>query len=392
MPGPRDGVPPSLRQWGSRVLRYRPGGPRQRIAVLAALLAAVTIVFVVVNRPGLAIYMYALIPLVLGVHWFELAGGLAVAAAATLLFIGAQLVLPSTDLSGGELWVAAFNRWAAFTGVAVLVTVLLRRERALVSRVRAQQGEITELASLRAALTPTDVPMRPHLEFATSFTPADGLVAGDFFLVVEGPSGSTTVVVGDVVGHGLDAARCAAFVRAGLATFARFTGDPVELLQLANAALIEHGQDGAQFVTAACLNIGPAPGTEVTWASAGHDVPWFLDTGTVLPGGRVGAPLGIGADALKLEAGRVCLGPGSGILVFTDGLLEGRAGRREYGRPLEMFGEERAHRVVREHRGAPAARVLEALVAEVGAFAGGPLADDLCLVAVRADAARTGHA
>ena len=40
--------------------------------------------------------------------------------------------------------------------------------------------------------------------------------------------------------------------------------------------------------------------------------------------------------------------------------------------------------MVRELRGAPAARVLESLVAAVGAFAKGPLADDLCLVAVRA--------
>src|SRR4029453_3926526 len=97
------------------------------------------------------------------------------------------------------------------------------------SRVRAQQDEIAELESLREALTPSQVPVRPYLEFATTHPPAGGLVAGAFFLVVEGPNESTTVALGDVVGHGLEAARCAAFVRAGLATFARFTSDPVEL-------------------------------------------------------------------------------------------------------------------------------------------------------------------
>jgi serine phosphatase RsbU (regulator of sigma subunit) len=367
-----------------RALGYRPSGPRQQIAVLAALLLVVTAVFVVVNQPGLAIYMYALIPLVLGVRWFDLRGGLSVAAAATLVFVAAQLLLPSTTLTAAEIWVAAFNRGVVFAGVAVLVAVFLRRERALVRRVRAQEDELTELASLRAALTPTDVPVRPHLELAASFTPADGLVAGDFFLVVEGPSGSTTVAVGDVVGHGLDAARCAAFVRAALATFARFSSDPVELLQLANAALVEHAAE-SRFVTAVCLNIGSGPGAEVTWASAGHDVPWFLDTATALPGGRVGAPLGIGADSLKLEVGRVPLTAGRGILVFTDGLLEGRAGHRDPVRPLELFGEERVRAVVRANRGAAPAHVLEALVAAVRAFAGGPLADDLCLVAVRAE-------
>ena len=382
MPAGTAGARPSRRHSSFRARRYRPRTRRRRIAVIAALLLAVTAVFVAVNQPGLAIYMYALIPLVLAVHWFDLAGGLAVAAAATLAFVGAQLMLPSTTLSAGQLWVAALNRSVVYVGVALLVTVLLRRERALVARLRAQQHEITELTSLRAALTPADVPVQPHLEFATSFTPAEGLVAGDFFVVVEGPSGSTTVAVGDVVGHGLDAARCAAFVRASLSTFARFTSDPVELLQLANAALVEHSD--SQFVTAVCLNIGRPAGTEVAWASAGHDVPWFLDTGEALPGGRVGTPLGIGADALKLEAGRVSLAPSDGILVFTDGLTEGRAARRGSVRPLALFGEERARNVLRSHRGAPAKRVLDALVAEVTAFAGGPLADDLCLVALRA--------
>jgi serine phosphatase RsbU (regulator of sigma subunit) len=349
------------------------------------LLVVITAVFALVNHPGLAIYMYALIPLVLGVHWFELTGGLAVAAAATLLFVGVQPFLPANGLAGGELWVAAFNRTIVFVGVAVLLTALFRRERALAVQIQAQQDEISELAPLRAALTPTKVPQRPQLEFATAFTPADGPVAGDFFLVVEGPGGSTTVAVGDVVGHGLDAARCAAFVRAALTTFARFTRDPVELLQLANAALVEHDGD-TRFVTAVCLNIGRGPDHQVTWASAGHDVPWFLDTGAPLPAGRVGAPLGIGADALKLEAGRASLPPGAGILVFTDGLLEGRAVHRGSVRSQELFGEQRARDVVSGHRGAPAAAVLQSLVDAVRAFAGGPLADDLCLVAVRAHA------
>ena len=259
----------------------------------------------------------------------------------------------------------------AFFGVAVLVSLLLNRERALAGRVREQQDEIAELESLRAALTPSGVPDRPHLRFATSFTPADGLVAGDFFLVVDGPSGSTTIAVGDVVGHGLEAARCAAFVRAALATFARFSSDPVELLQLANAALVEHDRDSRQFVTAVCLNIGPPPARQVTWATAGHDVPWFLDTGDALPGGRVGAPLGVGADAPHARGRDAPWLRAAGLLVFTDGLSrDGRYGATRTGRwscsarsgPAASSGS----------TGAPAARILESLVAAVTSFAGGP--------------------
>jgi hypothetical protein len=95
MPGRTDGRSRSLPRWASRALRFRPRGSRQRIAVLVLLLLAVAAVVIVVNRPAPAITMYALIPLVLAVYWFELAGGLAVAA---LVFVVAQWVLPTTDL------------------------------------------------------------------------------------------------------------------------------------------------------------------------------------------------------------------------------------------------------------------------------------------------------
>jgi serine phosphatase RsbU (regulator of sigma subunit) len=122
----------------------------------------------------------------------------------------------------------------------------------------------------------------------------------------------------------------------------------------------------------------------VRWAAAGHDVPWYLDSGDPLPGGRVSAPLGVGPDALTLESGTATLRPGAGILVYTDGMPEGRRARRSSRQPLELFGEDRARRVVQAQAGAPPAQVLEALIVEMAGFAGGPLADDVCLVAVRA--------
>ena len=365
------------------VLRRLLARPAARVAVLSALLVAVFVALLYNDQPALAVALYALIPIVLSVYWFELAGGLLTATAAMLAFLVDVLITPS-GLTGAYLGVAAFNRAVVFFGIAGLVALLLRRERALVHQVREQRAELDELESLRAALTPSKVKARPHLQVATSFVPADGVLAGDFFLVVDGPSGSTTIVVGDVVGHGLEAARCAAFVRAALLTFARFTSDPAELLQLANAALVERDEGSSHFVTAVCLNVGAPSDRSVRWAAAGHEAPWFLDSGTPLPGGRVGAPLGISADALKIEAGQTSLEPGAGLLVYTDGLIEGRSARRTAPRPLELFGEERARSLVRELRGAPVGPVLEALSAAVTSFAGGPLADDLCLVAVRA--------
>lgn len=375
---------------GQPVLSGRLTSPRHRVLVIVALLIAQWALIVVASTPGLAVSMYALVPIVLSGHWFGLRAVLVTATLATLLFLTDKLLDPHPDLAGAVLWLATLNRGLVFFGVGILVTLLLRRERALAVRVRAQEEELAELESLRAALTPSEVLDRAHLSIATSFTPADGLVAGDFYLVVDGPAGSTTVIVGDVVGHGLEAARCAAFVRAACSTYARFTGDPVQLLQLANAALAENRTDHAQFVTVVCLNITAPPECTVRWATAGHDVPWDLDTATPLPGGRVGAPLGIGADPLIVEAGTAPLVAGRGLLVFTDGLLEGRRAHRDRATPLELFGEDRAREVLAEHRGEAPGAVLDALVAAVTSFSGGPPADDLCMVALRARPAGTG--
>jgi serine phosphatase RsbU (regulator of sigma subunit) len=166
-----------------------------------------------------------------------------------------------------------------------------------------------------------------------------------------------------------------------MATFAHFTGDPAELLRLADTALRESARQGATFVTAVCLTIGGTPDREVRWATAGHPAPWVLDTADSLAVGSASVPLGVGVGELALPVRRAPLG--DGILVFTDGLTEGRPARRAAGASVRLFGEERAREVLREQRGAPPSAVVKALVDAVSSFAGGELADDLCLVAVR---------
>ena len=116
-------------------------------------------------------------------------------------------------------------------------------------------------------------------------------MAGDFFLVARGAENSTLVVVGDVVGHGLAAARRASFVRATIALFAEYADDPMTILRLANTALAER-DPGTEFVTALCASFAPDRGT-VTWASAGHPPPWDLDRGVPLASVRHCPPLGI---------------------------------------------------------------------------------------------------
>ena len=112
--------------------------------------------------------------------------------------------------------------------------------------------------------------------------PADAeQVSGDFYLVAEGPQDSTLLVIGDVVGHGLQAGRRAAFVRTTFAATAPFSDDPRQLLSWANTALVERAGISSDFVTAACMTFHPEDRT-LRWAYAGHPPALWMHDGQEL--------------------------------------------------------------------------------------------------------------
>ena len=166
---------------------------------------------------------------------------------------------------------------------------------ALRERLEAAEHELEDLRAIRDALTPPELPERPGLELAAAFLPAAAeQVSGDFYLVAEGPQDSTLLVVGDVVGHGLQAARRAAFVRTTFAATAPFSDDPCRLLSWANTALVERA--GTSTIRHRRLR-DLSPGEQrLRWAYAGHPPALWLDDGRELVAPSQGTPLGVGAD------------------------------------------------------------------------------------------------
>jgi serine phosphatase RsbU (regulator of sigma subunit) len=247
-------------------------------------------------------------------------------------------------------------------------------------RTKVDEGErqMAELRDLQEALAPPGVPSRPALELASCYVPAEGGAGGDFFLVAPGPGDTTIVVVGDVAGKGLHAAKRAAYVRMGFAAAAPFQDNPCKLLELANSNLIERAGVSDVFVTAACFVVKPSE-NKLTWALAGHPPALTLADGRTLSGVQSAYPLGIGDD-IDCELGEMELEPGSGFVAFTDGLIEAR---RQGG---ALFGMERASELVATMRDADPQLVVRALRTAAERYAGGPLNDDLCMVAVRAAA------
>lgn len=241
------------------------------------------------------------------------------------------------------------------------------------TRLAAAEIELTDLRAVRDALTPPSLPDRPGIDLAASFVPATERVSGDFYLAAEGPEDATVLVVGDVVGRGLAAARRAAFVRTVFATTAPFSQDPAQLLRWANVAVVERAHEDLEFVTVGCITFSPRDRT-LRWAYAGHPPVRWLDTGEELGGGRT-MPLGLLEDLACTAATRQ-LSPDVGVLLYTDGVTEARFDG-------ELFGEDRLTETIQSLVGQPPSHIVDAVTAEVEQFADPDLADDLCVVAAR---------
>src|SRR5215213_9620791 len=313
----------------------------RRVAIVAGIFVALFAVRFWLERPTfIGVSFLLVVPVVLAALWFGVPGGLAVAVAAALGFLAAERLDPSVAVEPHTVVFAALVRGTGLGLIGVLVARLFVRQVAMAR-------ELEELEATREALRPAVIAPRPALDLAAHYVPAQDGVGGDFFLAAEGPRGSTVLLVGDVVGKGVRAARRAMFVRTSLVTFAPFEDDPARLLRLANVALIDRAGTSADYVTAACVVHRPADAT-LAWAIAGHPEPLALGTGRGLDPSGAGQPLGLEHE-LQLAGSSAPLGDGEGVLLYTDGILDAR------DRAGQRFGEERLGALVAGHARASAA-------------------------------------
>jgi phosphoserine phosphatase RsbU/P len=276
------------------------------------------------------------------------------------------LIAPVHDETGAVTHVVGMQLDVTHT---VMEAMRLRDERDLL------QAEVAELKALRDVLTPREIPVVPGWEISARYLAASSL-AGDFHLVAPNEDGTTVVAIGDAIGHGADAAQQASFVRASLATFAAYTSEPDRLLGLANASLIERVGMSGRFSTCACLAVRADGGVDV--ALAGHPAPLRLDSGQPAEVERRGPPLGV---ALDMQSSRttLSLGPGEGLLLYTDGITEARSAPGSQERLLE----EGLRGALVGGAGRDTAATLDALLEVTPDLAAGTPSDDVCLLALR---------
>ncbi|MEV0189571.1 PAS domain S-box protein [Kitasatospora purpeofusca] len=165
-------------------------------------------------------------------------------------------------------------------------------------------------------------PAIPGLATASRYLPATqgAGVGGDWFDLVPLGAGRVGILIGDVMGRGLDAAAVMGQLRAAAHALAKTGMEPRQLMQALDAIVADLDLPD-QLVTCCYLVLAPDTG-EVTVCSAGH-LPALLADST--SGVRelkapVSAPLGVGG--IPHEQTRTAVPPGAALVLYTDGLIE----------------------------------------------------------------------
>jgi serine phosphatase RsbU (regulator of sigma subunit) len=243
------------------------------------------------------------------------------------------------------------------------------------SRLRAQEN-----ARLERGLLPTPLLDGSSLRFAARYRPgrSRALLGGDFYDTVRTPDGTVHAMIGDVCGHGPDEAALGVELRIAwrALTLAGLCGD--ELLSTLQQVL-EHERDNDEiFATLCTVDIAP-DGRRAGLCLAGHPSPLIARRdrpAELLPHDNNGPALGLLPHA-RWPRTQVELGRAWSLMLYTDGLIEGRIGQ---GR--ERLGQDGMVELVRRRlaEGLTGEGLLRATVKEVRDLNGGELADDVAVV------------
>ena len=179
--------------------------------------------------------------------------------------------------------------------------------------------------TLQQALLPERLPQLVGMGLAARYVPAEegSAAGGDWYDVLELPGGGVGLVIGDVAGHGSEAASVMGQVRMAVRAFS-LEGHPPSVVVGLVHDLIRSLYDGEQMVTMLFVAVEPTT-WEATVVNAGHPPPLVLDPAgdaTFLEG-PVGLPVGLNWT-LPYEGAIARLRPGSVIVLFTDGLVDRR--------------------------------------------------------------------
>jgi serine phosphatase RsbU (regulator of sigma subunit) len=257
-----------------------------------------------------------------------------------------------------------------FTAADAELLKLVAERVAFASQTRLLEVERSASRLLERALLPRVLPSCAGLEFGVRYVSAEGRdVGGDWYDLFVLPSGELWVVVGDVAGHGLEAAVVMGRLRSTMRSYALLNRPCEEVVALTNQKLL-HFEFG-ETATVLCATSMP-PYDEFRICSAGHPPPIVARPGQpnqpldVVPW----PPLGF-LHELQPTPTVEPLHPGSLLVLYTDGLIERRYESLDVG--IRRLRDAIPH----DHPQIVCQEVMRRLVG------GSPPNDDVALVAIR---------
>ncbi|MQY03821.1 PP2C family protein-serine/threonine phosphatase [Actinomadura macrotermitis] len=313
-----------------------------------------------------------------------------------LALSGTAAVVVLTGLDDAHLGVQAVAAGAEDYLVKQQVDgpLLARAIRYAIERKRAEETERRlvearilgrENARLERGLLPVPLIDDPALRHHTRYRPGRrrALLGGDFYDTVQTEGGAVHLMIGDVCGHGPDEAALGVQLRMAWRTLvlAGHTGE--QLLGTLDTVLGHERRSEEIFTTLCMVTIAPSRRT-ARMHLAGHpapllfrDVPGGPPQVAPLPDYGHGPALGLvpGAEWPTTE---IDLGESWGLMLYTDGIIEGRVGPGSADR-LGTDGLTRLAAAA-QRRGAAGRALIDALVTEVERLNGDSLADDLAVL------------
>ncbi|MFP5319987.1 MAG: SpoIIE family protein phosphatase [Acidimicrobiia bacterium] len=202
--------------------------------------------------------------------------------------------------------------------LAQLAATAIEKERLL-------EAQLRLAGTLQRSLLPERLPDVPGVAMAARYSPgaAEVDVGGDWYDALSLPDGDLFLVIGDVVGKGVEAAAAMGQLRHSLRAYAFEGFEPAAALERLNMLVNTLG--GSEFATVVAARLTPSTG-RLRYASAGHPPPLLMtDEGDVeFLEGAQSVPLGA-LPQPEWEEGRRMLAPGTTLVFYTDGLVESRS-------------------------------------------------------------------
>jgi predicted ester cyclase len=233
-------------------------------------------------------------------------------------------------ISGGKIT----EEWSivdAHPTVEALAQEIRERERI--------EQELRVARSIQQAALPKEVPQLEGWQISPYYQPARE-VGGDFYDFHPLSEGRLGLVVGDATGKGVPAALVMSTTCGMLRLAAQSSSSPGEMLQRVNETLFPYIPSN-MFVTCFYAILEPESG-RLSYANAGHDLPYLHRNGDTEELRARGMPLGL-MPKMSYEEKETILHSGEAALFYSDGLVEAHDPRGE------MFGFPRLRALIAEH-------------------------------------------